>query len=174
MAGGRMAGGATTRYHCFRLLQGLDLAGVFVPALMDPTKVHIYLPRLWSRRAKVFRDFITCPRRHRQPKPSADPVAHIHIKTNVPAVSKVMYRFLVEGYNYGYNAPINSEIVGCTKWKPGPSPPLEPGPEGYPPGWNGFNAMDHAPGAHISQYYSSDGYLVLLLAAESFFSAGFG
>ena len=60
---------------------------------------------------------MTCPRRHRQPKPRENPRAFIHIKTNIKLPARVMFRFLVEGYNYGCNASICSEIVGCTPLK---------------------------------------------------------
>lgn len=165
---------AVTRYHCRRLLQTLDLAGVFVPGLVDPPKAHLYLPHLWTRQAKVFRDFITCPRRHRQPKPQDTPQAAIHIKTNIPAKGRVMYRFLVEGYNYGKNAAINSEIVGCTQWKGSAAANGDPEARGYPAGWNSASAVDHAAGAQISQYHSSDGFVVVQLSSKSFFNAGFG
>ncbi len=83
----------------------------------------------------------------------------IHIKTNIPYQSSIMYRFLVEGYNYGNTNPINSEAVGYTY-----------------AGWTGINnAVNHdiSSGAAISQYYSTDGYVCLKLSASSFYYAGF-
>ena len=34
--------------------------------------------------------------------------------------------------------------------------------------------MNHAPGAGISQYFSRDQHVVIMLQAESFFNVGFG
>uniref|UniRef100_A0A7S1I2V7 Uncharacterized protein n=1 Tax=Eutreptiella gymnastica TaxID=73025 RepID=A0A7S1I2V7_9EUGL len=161
-----------TRFYCHRLLSGLDLSGVFIFPFMEPQHVHVYFPQAFTRRAKVFRDFITCPRRPRQPRRAREgPQAWVHIKTNIGVGSKTMYRFLVEGYNYGMNSAIRSEIVGCTPLRGGAD---RPGPHGYPEGWDSFSAVDHAKGAEISQYFSTDGYVVILLMAESFFNVGFG
>jgi hypothetical protein len=73
----------------------------------------------------------------------------IHIKTNI-TFSCIMYRFLVEGYNYGMQRAIYSEAVGY-------------------PYCDGSNAIlnqqnnNHSNGVSISQYRSSDGYVVLKL-----------
>jgi len=84
----------------------------------------------------------------------------IHIKTNIPW-SNIMYRIVVEGYNYGAAQPIFSEVVGYT---------YAPIPASITNG----NAINHASGASISQYKSSDGYVVVKLShGSSFYYAGF-
>jgi hypothetical protein len=87
---------------------------------------------------------------------SGDPV---HIKTNIPYQSNIMYRILVEGYNYGMALPINSEAVG------------------YPYSGSGTiinqGNVNQSGGVSISQYYSTDGYVVIKLSAATFYYAGF-
>ncbi len=82
----------------------------------------------------------------------------IHIKTNIPYNSNVMYRLLVEGYNYGLAQPINSEAVGYT----------------YNTSYiYNANTVNHASGAALTQYYSADNFVVLKLSASNFYGAGF-
>lgn len=82
-----------------------------------------------------------------------------HIKTNIKVRSDVMYRILVEGYSYGSAVAINSDAVGYTY-----------------PGWSciGQNSVkDYAVGATISQYCSTDGYVVIKLTLPSGYYTGF-
>ncbi len=75
----------------------------------------------------------------------------IHVKTNIPTSSNTMYRFLVEGYNFGVSQAIFSEAVGYA----------------YASIDNIVYTKnnDYDGGVSISQYRSSDGYVVLLLTS---------
>ncbi|MFC1747166.1 hypothetical protein ACFL2V_00010 [Pseudomonadota bacterium] len=83
----------------------------------------------------------------------------IHIKTNIKRQGDIMYRLLVEGYNYGTVAAINSDVVGYT--------------------WSGTTEIhngqtnNYSRGIGISQYMSSDGYVVVKLSANSHYYIGF-
>lgn len=153
------------------LLRQWDAALVDVGAFTErPQALHAYLPFRMSQPARVFRDFARCTRRPKLTRPWG-PSSYVHIKTNIPAQSDIMYRFVVEGYNYGVNAPIFSDVVGCTnrRWKDiGRMTDY-----GWPEGWDAAMTNDYAAGCAISQYYSRDRYLVLRLKAKSFFSVGF-
>ncbi len=85
---------------------------------------------------------------------------NIHIKTNIPIQSDIMYRILVEGYNYGQGAVINSDAVGYTY-----------------SGWSCMGSAqtnNYANGVSISQYCSSDGFVVIkLTTAGSTYYLGF-
>ena len=78
--------------------------------------------------------------------------APIHIKTNISRGSEVMYRFLVEGYNYMDGKIINSDIAGQAYDATSP-----------------IHAQkhDYSNGVTISQYYSSDDFLVIKLTQTS-------
>ncbi|NEO47025.1 MAG: hypothetical protein F6K55_24050 [Moorea sp. SIO4A3] len=108
--------------------------------------------QLSSQDGKVRRDFVTWNTRVGTSNP-------IHIKTNIPKKSNFMYRILVEGYNYGVGAAINSDVVGYTYQR-----------------WEIIGhaqANDYANGVSISQYYSSDGYVVIKLTTSNTFHIGF-
>ncbi len=108
--------------------------------------------KLSSQDGKVRRDFVTWSTTVRTSNP-------IHIKTNIPKKSNVMYRILVEGYNYGVSAAINSDIVGYSYQE-----------------WENIGqaqANDYANGVSISQYYSSDGYVVVKLTTTDTYFIGF-
>ncbi|MFY9310222.1 MAG: hypothetical protein WAQ28_14340 [Bacteroidia bacterium] len=83
----------------------------------------------------------------------------IHIKTNIPYQSSIMYRIKVEGYNYGNSQPINSDCVGYTY-------------SGWTTIVNAVN-VDYASGVAATQYYSSDGYVVIKLTTTSTYYIGF-
>ncbi|NEP23534.1 hypothetical protein [Moorena sp. SIO3I6] len=107
--------------------------------------------KLSSQNGQVRRDFVTWSTRLRTSNP-------IHIKTNIPKKSNIMYRILVEGYNYGVAAAINSDVVGYTYQE------------------NTIvsaQAKDYANGVSISQYYSSDGYVVVKLTTVNTNHLGF-
>ncbi|NEO43620.1 MAG: hypothetical protein F6K55_05570 [Moorea sp. SIO4A3] len=108
--------------------------------------------KLSSQDGKVRRDFVTWNTRVGTSNP-------IHIKTNIPKKSSVMYRILVEGYNYGLAAAINSDIVGYTYNR---SETIISG-----------KANDYDNGVSISQYYSSDGYVVIKLTTTTTYYIGF-
>ena len=81
----------------------------------------------------------------------------IQIKTNIqPAIADVLFHFTIEGYNYGASAIINSNAAGET--------------------FGTFlvhnTVNDYAGGAALTQYLSSDGFLVLKLTSTSFFYVG--
>jgi len=83
----------------------------------------------------------------------------IHLKTNIPAESNIMFRILIEGYNYGSGLIINSDIAGYT-WS------------GAPDNLTNMTATNYAPGVGIAQYYSSDRYLVIKLDAVGNYRLG--
>ncbi|MES2139822.1 MAG: hypothetical protein V4511_08930 [Bacteroidota bacterium] len=72
----------------------------------------------------------------------------IHIKTNI-TISNIMYRILIEGYNYGTAKPINSEAVGYAYTGTGTIISNQ--------------NIDHSGGVISSQYLSSDGFVVIRL-----------
>jgi hypothetical protein len=82
-----------------------------------------------------------------------------------------MYRLLVEGYNYGVNAPIFSDAVGYTNrnW----SVLGKMSQYGWPEEWDANSTNDYAAGATIGQYFSQDNFVVIRLRAKSMFSVGF-
>ena len=101
---------------------------------------------------QVKRDFVTY-------NTSASNANPIHIKTNIPIQTNIMYRILVEGYNYGQSAIINSDACGYTY-------------VGY--ACIGSNSVNnYASGVSISQYCSSDGYVVIKLNISSSYYIGF-
>jgi hypothetical protein len=161
-----------TRGATYALLELLDRSGCDLSLMScEPNKLHLHFPHRFTSNVKVFRDFAFCTPRPKL-KREWGPVATVHVKTNIPAKSEVMYRFLVEGYNYGVNAPIFSDAVGYTNrnWE-------ELGKMskyGWPEGWDDTATNNYAPGVSISQYFSSDDFVVLRLQAKSLFSAGFG
>lgn len=132
--------------------------------------IHLFVPQRLTSRLKVYRDFAMCTQRPKLTKQWGS-VSVVHIKTNIRAQSDVMYRFLVEGYNYGVNAAIHSDAVGFTnkRWEDIGNMTKY----GWPEGWDAEMTNDYAAGCAISQYYSSDRFLVLRLRAKSFFSVGF-
>lgn len=84
--------------------------------------------------------------------------APVHIKTNIQAGSNTMYRISVDGYNYGESALISSLAAGFA----------------YSNGsLLGADVSSLTAGATISQYLSTDGYVVIRLDARSFYYAGF-
>lgn len=161
-----------TRSAAWFLLQQFDVAFIDVSIFTSaPEALHLYLPRRLTGSVKVYRDFALCTARPKLAK-TWGPIANVHIKTNIPARSEVMYRILVEGYNYGVNAAIQSDVVGyanrnwdelgnMTKY-------------GWPEGWDVAMCNNYAPGAVISQYFSADRFVVVKLSAKSMFSVGFG
>ncbi len=105
---------------------------------------------------QVKRDFLTWSTTLSSP-------ATIHIKTNIQDKTYVMYRIAVEGYNYGNGEPVFSDATGYTYggWNCVPN---------GPPNQRNTN---YAPGVSISQYCSSDGYLVIKLTTSTTYYLGF-
>lgn len=94
---------------------------------------------------------------------SANGGTPIHIKTSIPfgaGALNVMYRFVVEGYNYGSAQAIFSDCVGYAT-TPGNG------------NWDSTACNNYASGASMSQYESSDGYVTLKLTSGNFYYAGF-
>lgn len=86
---------------------------------------------------------------------------NIHIKTNIHMNHNMHYRFLVEGYNYDAAQAINSEAVGYAS--------------SFANNITRFKNNNYDAGVSISQYKSSDGYVVIKLKALlSTYSIGFG
>ena len=137
----------------------------------SPKTLHAHLPGRLATKAKVYRDFLTCTQRPKLERGWGS-YCCVHIKTNIKARSDIMFRFLVEGYNYGVNAAIHSDAVGCTNRRWADIGKMTD--YGWPEGWDADMCNDYAPGAVLSQYYSADGWLTLRLKAKSFFSVGFG
>jgi hypothetical protein len=160
-----------TRPIVISLLKSLDASGVDVSFFSaTPETLHVYLPHRTTSKLKVFRDFVMCTQRPKLTK-RWGPLSTVHIKTNIPAQSEVMYRICVEGYNYGVNAVIFSDVVGYANrnW-------TELGcmtKYGWPEGWDSEMCNDYAPGVKISQYFSRDKFVVVRLQAKSMFSIGF-
>ncbi len=110
---------------------------------------------LITAQAKVKRDFFTFT----TTVPGSTP---IHIKTNLPVHSDVMYRFLVEGYSYGTALPVNSEAVGYTYSSVACL--------------TSAGVVNHVAGANavtLSQYCSFDGFVVLKLDVPDTYCIGF-
>jgi hypothetical protein len=85
----------------------------------------------------------------------------IHIKTNIPKASTVMYRLLFEGYNYGTAQDINAAAAGYTY-------------AAVPNSIYGDSIANYAGGGILSQYISSDGFVTVRMTnAVSFYYAGF-
>ena len=127
------------------------LAGNVGIGVTSPTEKLSVNGALVTQNGKVKRDFAVW-------NTTASSSNPIHIKTNI-TWSNIMYRILVEGYNYGAAQPINSEVVGYT-YPSSPSAPIS------------ASAVNHASGASISQYKSEDGYLVVKLSSSSFYYVG--
>eukprot|EP01006_Ploeotia_vitrea_P057515 TRINITY_DN68183_c5_g4_i1.p1 TRINITY_DN68183_c5_g4~~TRINITY_DN68183_c5_g4_i1.p1 ORF type:complete len:632 (+),score=30.90 TRINITY_DN68183_c5_g4_i1:176-2071(+) len=159
-----------TRHMCTEILQALDFSGVNVCFLLKEPKVHLYLPFRYNKRCKVYRDFVQCPPAPKLQQPWRG-MQLIHIKTNIPGKSDIMYRFVVEGFNYGVNAPIHSDIVGYSHRRWNKLGCMED--YGWPADWDEHTTYNYCSGASISQYMSSDHFVVIKLAAKSFFGVGF-
>ena len=86
----------------------------------------------------------------------------IHIKTNIPKGSGIMYAIHAEGYNYGTARSIDCVWTGYTY---GPWGNSINNRTQYTEVSNGLDAQD--------QYYSTDNYLVLTANASSFYYIGF-
>lgn len=169
----------TWRPAMVRLLRKWDASAINVGVFSaSPETLHVYLPNRTNlgtggasdSAPAVYRDFVVCTQRPKLTK-QWGPLSSVHIKTNIPARSDVMYRILVEGFNYGVNAPICSDVVGCTHRNWDAIGCMEK--YGWPAGWDATNHTDYAPGCSISQYYSSDKFLCIKLQAKSMFCVGF-
>ena len=161
-----------TRHLTIQLWALWDCGSIDVSLFTSsPETLHHVLPMRRTSKLKVFRDFAFCTQRPKLSKQWGT-VSVVHIKTNIKAMSEVMYRILVEGYNYGINSVLFSDVVGYTNrnWD-------EIGNMtkfGWPEGWDSETCNDYAPGAVISQYFSSDRFVTVRLKAKSFFCVGFG
>ncbi|MEO7328979.1 MAG: hypothetical protein ABI193_10400, partial [Minicystis sp.] len=113
-------------------------------AKLDVAGDGLFAGRISSAGGQVRRDFATF-------NTTAQSSVPIHIKTNLHIHSNQMYRLLVEGYNYGTTTAINADAVGYTYEIVAC---LLAG-----------NVNNYAAGASLSQYCSSDGFLVLRLDA---------
>jgi hypothetical protein len=136
----------------------LTTGGPYLPVAGGTATGTVTAPRFASTGqlsalgGKVRRDFFTFAT-------SSSTPTTIHLKTNVKIQTNTMYRFLVEGYNYGNGAAVNSDAVGYTY-----------------AGWSciGQNSVNnYAPGVTLSQYCSADGYVVLRLQSSSAYFLGF-
>lgn len=107
---------------------------------------------LVSQGAKVVRDFIAWNTVTNGSEP-------IHIKTNIPEYGSIMYRITVEGYNYGVGQVINSDAVGYTFASTA--------------GITSPSTNNYAGGVTISQYISSDGFVVVKLSSANHYYSGF-
>lgn len=160
-----------TRAMLVELWRDWDSGGVDITHFSErPDCLHLYLPSRKTSRLKVYRDFAMCTARPKLVRKWGS-VAVCHIKTNIPKKSEVMYRILVEGYNYGVNAVVFSDVVGYTNRSWDELGNLEK--YGWPEGWDAEMANDYAPGVAISQYFSADGFVTLRLRAKSMYCIGF-
>lgn len=140
--------GYTIRRPIARLDKSTGGAALSVDALGNVAAAG----RLSSAGGSVKRDFLTW-------NTTARTATHVHIKTNIPIHSNIMYRLLVEGYNFGTGLAINSDAVGYT-WM-----------ETVCMMRNSVN--NYATGATLSQYCSTDGYVVLRLTVSDSYYIGF-
>ena len=109
--------------------------------------------RLSNNNGRVIRDFLTWSTTQNNTLP-------IHIKTNITYGTHTMYRILIEGYSYSSQKAINSDAVGYMYT--GPQTLLNTGVNNY------------SAGATLTQYVSTDNYLVLKLTpANSNYYIGF-
>jgi hypothetical protein len=108
-----------------------------------PTENLSVAGALTTANFQVKRDFVTW-------NTTASTNVPIHIKTNITFVC-IMYRFLVEGYNYGMQRAIYSEAVGYADCNPSPTAVTS------------AQNNNHSNGVSISTYKSNDGYLVIKL-----------
>ena len=109
---------------------------------------------LYTQGGKIQRDFLTRNTRDSWNTP-------IHIKTNIPTKSSIMYKIQVEGYNYGDSKIINSEAVGYTYNHPSNNCIFR------------GSVIDYASGITLTQYCSSDNFVVLKLTMNSHYYLGF-
>jgi hypothetical protein len=162
------------RPSAVRLMRNWDASFINVAAFTaNPGFLHLYLPHRIAHgegEPRVYRDFVVCTQRPKLTQTWGSK-CFVHVKTNIPAKSDIMYRLLVEGYNYGVNAGILSDVVGCTHRSWDEIGRMEK--YGWPAGWDAHSCKDYAPGANIHQYYSSDHFLVVRLQATSMFCVGF-
>jgi hypothetical protein len=108
--------------------------------------------KIISLNGRVQRDFVTG-------NYVVNGAAVAHIKTNIKIRTNVMYRILVEGYNYANSTVINSDAVGYTYQT-----------------WDCIghtSENNYSNGASISQYCSTDGYVVIKLTFTNAYYAGF-
>ena len=161
-----------TRAFAVQLLRAWDLCGVNARYFLSQPTIHLYLPTLYSRREKVYRDFVCCPQR---PKGAVrwGPLGSVHVKTNIKKKSDIMYRFLVEGYNYGTNSIVHCDLAGYAhrNWEKIGKGAMEDA--GWPEGWGADLSCEYMSGCSIEQYYSQDGHVVIQLQSRSFFCIGF-
>lgn len=160
-----------TRAMLVEVWRDWDSAGIDVTHFSErPECLHLYVPNRKTTRLKVYRDFAMCTARPKLVRRWGS-IAACHIKTNIPMKSEVMYRLLVEGYNYGVNAVVFSDVVGYTNRSWDQLGNLEK--YGWPEGWDAEMTNDYAPGVAISQYYSTDGFVTVRLRAKSMYCIGF-
>ncbi len=142
-----------------RVLTSGGAPGIFVNAAgsvgigTDKPQQSLHLTGgIATANGQVKRDFLTF-------STGASTPTTVHIKTNLVDKGGVMYRIAVEGYNYGAARAINSDAVGY----------LYSATSGITSGFTD----NYAAGVTISQYISSDGFLVIRLDAGSMYYAGF-
>ena len=160
-----------TRAMLVEIWRDWDSVGIDVTHFSErPECLHLYVPNRKTTRLKVYRDFAMCTARPKLVRRWGS-IAACHIKTNIPMKSEVMYRLLVEGYNYGVNAVVFSDVVGYTNRSWDQIGNLEK--YGWPEGWDAEMTNDYAPGVAISQYFSTDGFVTVRLRAKSMYCIGF-
>lgn len=85
---------------------------------------------------------------------------YVHLKTNIPNQSSIMFHIHMEGYNYGRARAIDSVFTGYTYT-----------------GWLGVDnqyMVNYTDGCTAEAIYiSSDGYVCLRLYANTWYYAGF-
>lgn len=118
----------------------LETGNVGIGTSTPLSKLHIN-GDLATQNGQVKRDFLTF-------NTGASTNVIIHIKTNITCAN-IMYRFLIEGYNYGTAKAINSEAVGYAYAGTGTIVSNQ--------------NIDHSGGVISSQYLSSDGFVVIRL-----------
>jgi hypothetical protein len=109
----------------------------------SPTEALSVNGGLTTANGQVKRDFFTY-------NSTTSGTAHLYIKTNIPTSSCIMYRFLLEGYQYNNSVPIFTETVGYADCNPSPSAIT------HNSSWYYNNTI-----TLVTAYKSSDGYVTL-------------
>lgn len=82
----------------------------------------------------------------------------IHIKTNIAVHSDIRYWLVVDGYNYGVSQPVKMQAGGWTSDSVSCA--------------SSMASKSYTTNTTVSQYCSSDGFIVLKLQAVSFYFIG--
>ena len=158
-----------TRSHAVELLESLDTSGIDIAQFTESP--WMYLPKRRTSECRVFRDFTYCTQRPKETQTNRPDRVQVHLKTNISMRSDVKYRFHFEGMNWGTNQAINCLIVGSAglQWdRLGQMSYF-----GWPDGWDAATSACYTKGVDsVDHYFSSDGFVTVVLEARSLLNAG--